>query len=141
MISTGSFIGDIFTIATEYPLKDPACWIRLLNNALVVVKPSESFPEGGLLKLSFGALLQLAAVEYPISVDSGLVFMGFSTALVPIKIHNDGQILWHLEVSSDGEPLRISEIQSTKGSWLQRQTLEELQTPEALLGWPASATI
>lgn len=66
-------------------------------------------------------------------VDSGLVFMGLSTALVPIKVNSEGQILWHLEVSSDGEPLRISELQSTKGFWLQRQTVEELLTPVELL--------
>lgn len=94
IISTGSFVGHTFTMTTETPLNDhPACWVKLFRNAVVVVKPSEIFPEDGLLKLSFGALLQLSPVEYPIMVGSGLVLEGYSTGLVPIEINEDGQIL------------------------------------------------
>ncbi|KAL4935951.1 hypothetical protein BDV06DRAFT_217036 [Aspergillus oleicola] len=143
MVSTGSFDGTKFTM-TEVPMSAaaPACWSQLFEDIVVVVKPLEVFPSGGgLLKLSFGALLQLAAVEYPVMVESGLVLMGYSTALIPIEINASGQILWYLEVSCGNQQLRKSELRATQGSWLQRQTLEELQTAEALLGWCASAHV
>ncbi|KAL4744259.1 hypothetical protein BDW72DRAFT_199789 [Aspergillus terricola var. indicus] len=143
MVSTGSFDGTKFTM-TEVPMSAaaPACWPQLFENIVVVVKPLEVFPSGGgLLKLSFGTLLQLAAVEYPVMVESGLVLMGYSTALIPIEINTSGQILWHLEVSCGDQQLRKSELRATQGSWLQRQTLEELQTAEALLGWCSSAHV
>ncbi|OJJ64167.1 hypothetical protein ASPSYDRAFT_38855 [Aspergillus sydowii CBS 593.65] len=123
-----------------YPVT--ACWPSLLENTVIVLKPTETFPPGGgLLKLSFGALLQLTAVEYPVMIDSGLVLMGYSTALIPIEVYSSGIILWHLETSSGDQQLRQSELRATKGSWLKRQTLKELQTTEALLGWCASARI
>lgn len=140
-ISTGGFIGTTFELAERLIKASTSCWFPLFDQVAVVVEPSNIFPEGGPLKLSFGALIQLAAVEYPIMVDSGLVLMGYSTALVPIEINNDGQILWHLEVSAGERQIRTSELHATKGSWLQKPTLEELQTPEALLGWCASANI
>uniref|UniRef100_A0A093VRR1 Uncharacterized protein n=1 Tax=Talaromyces marneffei PM1 TaxID=1077442 RepID=A0A093VRR1_TALMA len=142
MVSTGMFDGTTFKLSVAPMFAVLTCWYPLFGNAVVVLKPSEPFPsEGGLLKLSFGALLQLAAVEYPVMVDSGLDLMGYSTALVPIEINNEGQILWHLEISSGNQQLRKPELQATKGSWLQKQSLEELQTTEALLGWCSSANI
>ncbi|PKY08708.1 hypothetical protein P168DRAFT_301355 [Aspergillus campestris IBT 28561] len=128
MVSTGSFNGSRFTMSETHMLSSPACWSQLFENAVVVVMPAEVFPTNGLLKLSFGALLQLAAVEYPVEIESGLVLMGYSTALVPVDINDRGQ-------------LRKSELLATQGSWLQRQTLEELHTAEALLGWCASAQV
>ncbi|KAE8548021.1 hypothetical protein EYB25_009814 [Talaromyces marneffei] len=142
MVSTGMFDGTTFKLSVAPMFAVLTCWYPLFGNAVVVLKPSEPFPsEGGLLKLSFGALLQLAAVEYPVMVDSGLDLVGYSTALVPIEINNEGQILWHLEISSGNQQLRKPELQATKGSWLQKQSLEELQTTEALLGWCSSANI
>lgn len=141
MISTGSFVGTTFEITEKMVDRSLACWYPLFGNVVVVAKPSVVFPEDVPLKLSFRALIQLAAVEYPIMVDSGLFLMGYSTALVPIEINNDGQVLWRLEVSAGKQQLRKSELHATKGSWLQKPTLEELQTPEALLGWCASANI
>lgn len=106
MISTASFVGTTFTMTTAPKPASLACWFSLFDNLVVVLKPHKEFPQDGLLKLSFGALLQLAAVEYPVMVDSGLVLMGYSTALVPIETNNDGQILWHLEVASSNQQLR-----------------------------------
>lgn len=139
MVSTGSFDGTYFVLREKMIHAGLACWFPLFDGKIVVAFPSEKVSADQQLKLSFGALIQLAAVEYPVMIDSGLVLMGYSTALVPIEINNDGQILWHLEISAGNQQLRVSELQATKGSWLQKQTLEELQTSEALLGWCTSA--
>lgn len=51
IISTGSFVGNTFTMTTETPLNDhPACWVKLFRNAVVVVtivNPSRSSPKTG----------------------------------------------------------------------------------------------
>jgi hypothetical protein len=141
MVSTGSFDGTRFTIRELSILPSAGCWSKLFENAVVVVMPVDVVPSGGLLKLSFGALLQLAAVEYPVLIDSGLVLMGYSTALVPIGINASGQVIWHVEIASGDQQLRNSELRATQGPWLRRQTLKELHTTEALLGWCASAHV
>ncbi|KAH8700727.1 hypothetical protein BGW36DRAFT_374858 [Talaromyces proteolyticus] len=142
MISSGSFDGARFKLNILSNVVSPACWFKLFNNAVIVVMPGEStFPSGWLLELSFGALLQLAAVEYPVVIDSGIVLMGYSTALIPVDINPNGQVIWHLEVASENRQLRRSELQATQGSWLQKQTLEELNTETALLGWCTSAQV
>ncbi|KAE8414275.1 hypothetical protein BDV36DRAFT_265802 [Aspergillus pseudocaelatus] len=97
MDSTGSFDGTHF-IMSKAPMSSPACWSKLFEDAAVVVMPGKIF-SGGLLKMSFGTMIQVAAVKYPIGVDKGLVLMGYSTALVPIDTNAKGQVIWHLEVA------------------------------------------
>lgn len=38
-------------------------------------------------------MLQLSAVKYPVLVDSGIVLLGYSTALIPIREIDDETIL------------------------------------------------
>jgi hypothetical protein len=52
------------------------------------------------LELVFNDMLLLAAIEYPSMVESGLVLMGYSTALIPIQETKDNFILWHLEIAN-----------------------------------------
>ncbi|KAE8329161.1 hypothetical protein BDV39DRAFT_203424 [Aspergillus sergii] len=122
------------------PMPSSVCWTQLFEDAVVVVMPGEVFL-GGLLKLSFGALIHVTAVEYPVAVGKELVLMGYSTALVPTDKNADGQVIWHLEVASHDSQLQTSELQATRGSWLKRKTLKELQTKEAWLDWCTSAEV
>ncbi|KAE8316890.1 hypothetical protein BDV41DRAFT_573391 [Aspergillus transmontanensis] len=102
--------------------------------------PGEVF-SGGLLKLSFGALIHVTAVTKPIAADKGLVLMGYSTALVPTDKNADGQVIWHLDVASHDRQLQTCDLKATRGSWLKRKTLKELQTKEAWLGWCTTAEV
>ncbi|EAU37276.1 predicted protein [Aspergillus terreus NIH2624] len=140
VVSTGSLTGTRFRMSAA-PTPSSACWSKLFKTAFVVLMPGADLHPDGLLNLSFGALLQLAAVEYPVTLESGVVLMGYSTALVPVDIGPTGQVIWHLEVASGDQQLRISELQATKGHWLQRKSLEELYTSVALLGWCTSAQV
>ncbi|KAL3478814.1 hypothetical protein BJX99DRAFT_256222 [Aspergillus californicus] len=140
MISTGTFEGTVFKQRDALMLS-PACWSDLFVDAAVVVMPGEVIPRSPLLKLTFGAMLQLSAVEYPVMVGSGLVLMGYSTALVPMDTNVQGQIIWHLEVASGEKQLRKSSLKATQGAWLKRQTLEELKTAEVFLGWCADSKV
>jgi hypothetical protein len=80
-------------------------------------------------------MLQLAAVEYPVSVDSGLVLMGYSTALIPIHLTEDDKVLWHLEIASNDMQLKASDLHTTRHSWLRVGNLDLLSSKRALLGW------
>ncbi|KAG2416700.1 hypothetical protein HFD88_007916 [Aspergillus terreus] len=140
VISTGLFDGIRFRMS-EAPMPSSACWSKLFKRASVVLMPGAAFHPHALLNLSFGALLELTAVEYPVSLESGVILMGYSTALVPVDVSPTGQVIWHLEVASGEQQLRKSELEATKGPWLQRQSLEELYTSVALLGWCTSAQV
>ncbi|CAI7629394.1 unnamed protein product [Penicillium pancosmium] len=48
----------------------------------------------------FGVMLQLSVVDYYVLVDSGIVLLGHSTALIPIREIDDETILCHLEIST-----------------------------------------
>ncbi|GKZ37639.1 hypothetical protein AbraIFM66950_009288 [Aspergillus brasiliensis] len=140
IVSTGSFEGRSFKMRDDVVLS-ATCWSKLFHSAVVTVMPDQKPPASGLLKLSFEALLQLAAVEYPVQIDTGLVLMGYSTALVPVELGSKGQVIWHVEIATDDKQLQKHGLQATRGPWLQRLSLEELHTTEALLGWCASAQV
>lgn len=49
-----------------------------------------------LLRVPSELMIYLTAVEYPVSVENGLIFMGFGTAAVPIQRLPSGEIIWAL---------------------------------------------
>jgi hypothetical protein len=86
-------------------------------------------------------MIQLAAVEYPVSVDSGVVLMGYSTALIPVGRKDIQTIEWHLEVATHDSQLKISELVATRSPWLKTQDMNELQSERHLLGWCPNAEV
>ncbi|CEJ62000.1 hypothetical protein PMG11_10515 [Penicillium brasilianum] len=92
-------------------------------------------------------MIQLAAVEYPVLVESdtklppGLVFMGYSTALIPIRETEDGMISWHLEVASNDRQIKASELKATQSEWLRMTDLNYLLSKKALFGWCSQAEL
>ncbi|KAI9375351.1 hypothetical protein BJX61DRAFT_531672 [Aspergillus egyptiacus] len=117
------------------------CWPNLFTKAVIVVMPGEGLYVRGLLKVSFTSFLRLSAVEYPVMIDSGLILMGYSTALIPVDTDSSHRIIWHLETFDEKRQIRKTELRAIHGRWLQRTTLEELQSEEALLGWCTVAQV
>ncbi|KAJ6094797.1 hypothetical protein N7467_002310 [Penicillium canescens] len=119
------------------------CWYPLFDSAVIAlqssVEPQLQPCEG--LELDFKQLLKLAAVEYPIMVNDGIVLMGYSTALIPIKQNTDGRIMWHLETATDDFQLQGSNLQATQKEWLRVSTLEDLLSAPAILGWCSEAEV
>jgi hypothetical protein len=74
-------------------------------------------------------------------VNDGIVLMGYSTALVPIKQNTDGRIMWHLETATDDFQLQVSNLQATQKEWLRVSTLEGLLSAPAILGWCSEAEV
>lgn len=94
-----------------------------------------------MLDVTYQNMIQLAAVEYPVLVHDGIVLMGYSTALVPVRRNDKQTIEWHLEVATHDGQLNISELIGTKGSWLKTQDIEELRSERNLLGWCSNAKV
>jgi hypothetical protein len=118
------------------------CWKYLFEEAIVITEPGVEYhkPCQG-LELDFKAMLQLSAVEYPVLVESGIVLLGYSTALIPVRETEDGTILWHLETATHDYQLKVSELKASQQRWLQTTSLDYLQSKKALLGWCSRADI
>ncbi|KAL4892547.1 hypothetical protein BDV59DRAFT_180152 [Aspergillus ambiguus] len=118
------------------------CWLSLFETAIIAMEPRVRPSEESFLDIDFGLMLQLAAVEYPVRVESGLVLLGYSTALVPVEEVDNRTILWHLETADDDSQLKATQLQATKGKWVKKRTLESLGSKRALLGWcPEAVTL
>ncbi|RLL96199.1 hypothetical protein CFD26_100972 [Aspergillus turcosus] len=109
-------------------------------SGLIAVEPGVHLDSNMLLRTSFEMMLMITAVEYPLMVDSGLILMGYSTALVPMKANNDF-IVWHLEVAEHDQQLTVAELVATKAEWLKLDDLNQLRHRQALLGWCPNATM
>ncbi|KAJ5747835.1 uncharacterized protein N7511_009531 [Penicillium nucicola] len=119
------------------------CWYPLFDSAVIAlqssVEPRLKPCEG--LELDFKQLLKLAAVEYPIMVDDGIILMGYSTALIPIKQTDDNRIMWHLETATGDFQLQVSDLQATQKQWLRLTNFEDLLSATAILGWSSKAEV
>ena len=111
------------------------CWFGIFESAMIAVLPGRRNSGEMVMETNFRVLLQLAAVEYPALDNGGLVLMGYSTALVPVKLIDTETILWHLETASHDSQLKTTELRGINGNWLKTTDLEDLQTKKALLGW------
>lgn len=124
------------------------CWTGLFDGAVIAPGPGIKAPEPSQgLELDCNTMIQLAAVEYPVLIDSdddcppGLVFMGYSAALIPIRETEDGMILWHLEVASNDCQIKASELKAIQSEWLRMTDLSHLLSKRALIGWCSQAEL
>ncbi|KAJ5960837.1 uncharacterized protein N7479_007987 [Penicillium vulpinum] len=132
-------LGELEGIASS--AADASCWHPLFESAVVVVEPSVNITPGSLLQVDFNTLVKLAAVEYAVSVDSGVVLLGYSTALIPVKTLDDDTILWHLEVCPHESQFKVSRLQATKTEWLVSADIEVLKSRTARVGWCSKSKV
>ncbi len=126
---------------SQVDLDSAHCWFHLFESGLIAVQPDTilSGGESMFLLAEFNLMLRIAAVEYPVLIDEGLVLVGYSTALVPVKLVDDKTILWHLEVANHDSQIKMHELSAIKGSWLKFRTLDALKSKRALVGWCGEA--
>lgn len=118
------------------------CWSPLFETAIIAMDPRIVSEPEIFLGTGFDIMLQLAGVEYPMMVDGGLVLMGYSTALVPVKEVDHQTVLWHLETAGHDFQLKPKELSAIKGKWLKKTNWEILQSKRVLLGWcPEAITL
>ncbi|OJJ48021.1 hypothetical protein ASPZODRAFT_63364 [Penicilliopsis zonata CBS 506.65] len=123
-----------------------SCWTGLFESAIIATLPSNRFSSSHWLTVDFDEMVSLAAVEYSMAVDSGCILMGYSTALVPMKINEANEVIWHLEVNEKYSQFglsqfRLLQLKALTRHWLSECTLEALQSRKALIGWCPEARI
>ncbi|OJJ07870.1 hypothetical protein ASPVEDRAFT_47063 [Aspergillus versicolor CBS 583.65] len=124
----------------EFTMRD-TCWAALFDSAVIVLEPSTTPNWGWILDITFENMVQLAAVEYPVWVDNGIVLMGYSTALIPAGNCSEKTMLWHLQVAGHDSQLNISELSVTKGLWWKTREIKDLRSERNLLGWCGNASV
>lgn len=145
-ISSGAFTEGRFIFNPWEPLRelnvsDNTCWSALFDTAVIAFEPSTGLNSDWILEITYQNMIQLAAVEYPVLVDNGIVLMGYSTALIPIRRNDKQTIEWHLEVATHDGQFNIYELIVTKGPWLKTQDIDELRSEKNLLGWCSNAKV
>jgi hypothetical protein len=144
-LSTSTIDGGKVTLQALTSVPKPGntyCWTSLFETAIIAVDPRIRTGPEMLLDTEFHLMLQLAAVEYPVMVRHGLVLMGYSTALVPMKEVDRQTVLWHLETAKHDFQLKITELSGIKGIWMKKTRLEDLHSKRILLGWcPEAITL
>jgi len=121
--------------------KKTNCWRGLFESAVIALDPRVQPNGDNKMEVEISLMIQLAAVEYPVIVDGGIVLLGYSTVLIPI-CHVDNQtILWHFESAKHNSQLKTNELRAVKGSWLRKPRLDDLLSEKALLGWCPEAVM
>jgi hypothetical protein len=99
------------------------CWKRLFKSAVITIEPKKHNQEACRgLELDCHIMIRFAAVEYPVLIDTspdnplepGLVFLGYSNALIPVREISDEMILWHLETSNDDSQIKVSDLEAIR---------------------------
>jgi len=118
------------------------CWQTLLDSCVVLdcgrePRPQPSFGRG--IKLGFDLMATLAAVEFSMGIDGGVIFVGYQTALIPIGVEN-GCAQFHLITTGEGQidPYRC--VQQIETRLLTDDPLE-FKGMTCFLGWCKVAQI
>lgn len=91
------------------------------------------------LELSFPLMIALTALEFPIFVDGGVVFAGYSTALVPIQV--EGNVAqFHLITNKESKG-QINPHTFDLGPRLKTNDFQQFRSMRCFLGWCEVAQI
>jgi hypothetical protein len=89
-------------------------------------------------------MIHLSGVENVYNIDQGLIFVGFSTALVPTSYdETTNSVQWHFEETNEmsGELLRPCSLPSVLGGWYKTQDVNLFRKSKCFVGWFARANI
>jgi hypothetical protein len=120
-----------------------ACWGNLFQSG-VIAQRSLKRSWGLGLEVPFDIMIHLAAVENCYRLDSGTIFLGFFTALVPIAInHETNSIQWHFEFVDDTADNHIDprQLKSIQHGWFKTTEVGLLRHARCFLGWSEAANI
>ncbi|PYH96562.1 hypothetical protein BO71DRAFT_320550 [Aspergillus ellipticus CBS 707.79] len=110
------------------------CWQKLFNSAIIAAEPSICMAPSYTLHVDFGIMCQISAIQYVVNIGSGLVLMGYSSALIPMKELDDETLLWHVELCPHNKQFDPFELQTIRSSWLRTLNLNYLRIKRAVVG-------
>lgn len=136
-------LADLTECSDEDLGPQASCWTGLFRSGIVAYHSCERLWGAG-LEISFDTMIHLSGVENVYSIDEGLIFVGFSTALVPTAYDETTRsIQWHFEEANgvSGELLRPRSLDSIRGGWYKTQDVNMLRKSKCFVGWFARADI
>ncbi|KAJ1323697.1 hypothetical protein MN608_10942 [Microdochium nivale] len=116
------------------------CWTKLFSSGVIAWKHLGR--DWGLgLELAFNMMVHLSATENFCQHDSGVVLLGYQSALVPVQVDEaNGSIQWHYETCEDGF-ISPDELCATKQDWVKFSDTSEIQKARCFVGWFEQAHI
>lgn len=144
-VSSKKLFFDIDLVALQEinSAKEYLCWRPLLNNTVI----AEGFPirtrNGGVgLELPFHAMLTLSCVSHSLQTPEGIIFKGFSSALLPQRQINPESVQWHYMQSSDPrERLEINDTRYVLKTKVKDLDMEMLSAARSFLGYNSNVCV
>jgi hypothetical protein len=116
------------------------CWQKLFRSCFVL-EEEDVFeclePVGKGLEMSFDVMVCLAAAEYPVAIEGGLVLVGYHTVLAPTHIDKN-YVQFHLEVNDEQQ---INPFDLDYGRRVQVLDYMQFKSMRCFVGWCESAQI
>lgn len=97
--------------------------------------------------MSFDFMISLAAVEYPLVVDHGVILVGYETLLVPVDVYDSGTAQFHLitatHTSEDGNTSNEppGPFTAELGRRVLTTDIEQFRSMRCFLGWCEAAQV
>ncbi|KAI3319500.1 hypothetical protein HD806DRAFT_525486 [Xylariaceae sp. AK1471] len=146
-------LGPVMTLSDELlpsEMMQHRCWQRLFDmGSSILVNMEQRYLEnfehdgsvnsrnGKGLEVPFQMMITLAAVEFPLIVDGGIIFIGYETVLVPVSIKDD-VAQFHLFTSDNGQ---INPYTMDLGTRLKTEDFQQFPGFRCFLGWCQFAQI
>lgn len=124
-----------FSLSTEpFRRTEHSCWQQIFRSCFILedeeLPEYPSSPAKG-LEISFDLMVSLAAVEYPVQVNGGVVLVGYHTLLVPTQIGED-YVQFHLEVDENHQ---INPFTLSYGKGISVMDYAQFRNLRCFIGW------
>lgn len=132
-----------FSLASNpLPTMKYDCWQPLFKSCFAVEHKTphqDDKPLGRGLELSFDMMMAITAVEYPMIVHGGLVFVGYHTVVIPTKIHAN-YVQFHLDTNAT-EQINPYNLSYGQRALCGIEMIENFKTVRCFIGWRDAAHI
>ena len=122
-------------------LKTPKhnCWNKLFGSSIATVDWTftKDIPFGVGLEIPFDMMIMLAGSEFVLSIDGGIVFVGYQTVLIPVAVENNCA-QFHLIVTENGSPHRST---LDLGERFHTEDHTQFEGMRCFLGWCRDARV
>ncbi|KAF7508565.1 hypothetical protein GJ744_009114 [Endocarpon pusillum] len=128
----------IYLQISPLPDSDHNCWQLLFNSCIVADSALLRYRDFGRgLETSFDLMISLAAAEFHLIIEGGLVFIGYQAVLFPTAIQGDCA-QFHLITSNDGQ---INPYTLDLGKRVLTDDPFQFKAMRCFLGWCEAAQI
>lgn len=97
------------------------CWLHFCQSVIIAWQQEKApciNPQLPGLEIAFDMMVHLASAENYYPIDGGIILLGFFTAVVPIRRHQDSNtIQWHFEYVANDDTIYLSKLESIQGRW------------------------